>query len=1050
MRSARTAEIMRIAAALAAALAGAEALAGSERTILSDGEDVTAWAASGSSGVQVALAADAGPEGSGRAVRVDFDFARGSGFAVFRLPVRMTLPTNFRLSMDVRSDGPPNNFEIKFIDETGDNVWWFNRRGFEFPREWTTLHTPRRRLSFAWGPGGAGKGLREISAIEFAVTAGTGGKGSVLIDNVVLEELPEAPATWPEPRVSERGAEGVVLDLGALRAFGGVRVAGAGAAYAVDVSSDGARWTEAISVQGAGGRAEVLPLADAEARYVRVRGAEGAGLAEPGRVEIGVLPLEVGDSKNELWRTIAREGSRRELYPKYLRGLPSYWTVIGASGDANEALINEEGAIEVRRLGFSVEPLLVLEGRAVSGQDSPTAQSLREGYLPIPSVEWKRDDVSLRVTAAVDGPAGRSVLAVRYEVGNESSERRAGEVALAIRPLQVLPPAQDLNITGGAGRIERIRIDGKRAVVDGVEVRLAGDAATWAASTLAGDDIMEWVADGRARRAGARGAEAVEAHDPMSAASGVWMLPFDLGPGERATFGLAAPMSEGVPLDEMGSEGLAWVEAAQERAAAWWRERLNRVSMRVPAGAQHLVDTLRSTVAYILINRDGAAIQPGSRSYERTWIRDGSLTSTALLYTGNSEEVREFVDWFAPFQYEDGKVPCCADARGPDPVPEHDSHGQYIYAVATYDRFVRDDAFVARHWPRVKGAVAYIESLRAQRMTKAYASATGLERAKFGLVPESISHEGYSAKPMHSYWDNFYVLRGLKDAAYLAERVGDADEAARLGALAQEFREALLASLDLAMREKKIEYVPGCVELGDFDPTSTSAAIFPVGEMSGELEEPLRRTFDRYWKWFEDRATGRMEWRDYTPYELRNASSFLMLGQPERAHGLLEFLFRDQRPRGWNHWAEIVWRDESAARFIGDMPHTWVGSDFVKAVRNFFVYERESDAAVIVGAGVKPEWLSAEGGVSIAGFPTEHGVLGYSMVREADEVVIRFDAAGFVVPPGGVYVNVPGAERVEVGEMAGGAVRSVIRRWVVLGALPESVRIRVLEESARE
>jgi hypothetical protein len=25
----------------------------------------------------------------------------------------------------------------------------------------------------------------------------------------------------------------------------------------------------------------------------------------------------------------------------------------------------------------------------------------------------------------------------------------------------------------------------------------------------------------------------------------------------------------------------------------------------------------------------------------------------------------------------------------------------------------------------------------------------------YGLLPASISHEGYSAKPMHSHWDNF-------------------------------------------------------------------------------------------------------------------------------------------------------------------------------------------------------------------------------------------------------------------------------------------------------
>ena len=35
------------------------------------------------------------------------------------------------------------------------------------------------------------------------------------------------------------------------------------------------------------------------------------------------------------------------------------------------------------------------------------------------------------------------------------------------------------------------------------------------------------------------------------------------------------------------------------------------------------------------------------------------------------------------------------------------------------------------------------------------------KRLFFGLLPESISHEGYSSKPMHSYWDDFFALQGL-------------------------------------------------------------------------------------------------------------------------------------------------------------------------------------------------------------------------------------------------------------------------------------------------
>ena len=54
-------------------------------------------------------------------------------------------------------------------------------------------------------------------------------------------------------------------------------------------------------------------------------------------------------------------------------------------------------------------------------------------------------------------------------------------------------------------------------------------------------------------------------------------------------------------------------------------------------------------------------------------------------------------------------------------------------------------------------------------MTEAYT--VGANKPFYGLLPQSISHEGYSAKPMHSYWDDFFALRGFKDAAFIAKEL---------------------------------------------------------------------------------------------------------------------------------------------------------------------------------------------------------------------------------------------------------------------------------------
>jgi len=101
------------------------------------------------------------------------------------------------------------------------------------------------------------------------------------------------------------------------------------------------------------------------------------------------------------------------------------------------------------------------------------------------------------------------------------------------------------------------------------------------------------------------------------------------------------------------------------------------------------------------------------------------------------------------------------DARGPDPVPENDSHGQLIYLIREYFNFTHDTAFLRSNNEHVLKAVDYIETLIAERSTEHYRSGNDSIRAHYGLVPESISHEGYSEKAMHSYWDDFFTLKGL-------------------------------------------------------------------------------------------------------------------------------------------------------------------------------------------------------------------------------------------------------------------------------------------------
>jgi hypothetical protein len=113
------------------------------------------------------------------------------------------------------------------------------------------------------------------------------------------------------------------------------------------------------------------------------------------------------------------------------------------------------------------------------------------------------------------------------------------------------------------------------------------------------------------------------------------------------------------------------------------------------------------------------------------------------------------------------------------------------------------------------------------------------------------------------------------------------------------------------------------------------------------------------------------------------------LGWRDAALELLRFFLSDRRPPPWNQWPEIAWRDHTAPAHIGDIPHTWIAAEYVLAVRSLFAYEREADRALVLAAGLAPEWI-AGAGVQVHSMPTLHGSLSYSL-RRIDSATLRFE-----------------------------------------------------------
>jgi len=978
------------------------------------------WTPHPADGVSLALSSDSG------ALRLDFGFAHGGGYAVARKDFSFDLPENYAFRFRIRGHAPSNHLEFKLIDTTGENVWWHVRRDAVFPDVWETWSIKKRQISFAWGPSGGGE-IRHVAAIEWAITAGSGGTGTVWLDDLELVPLDAPSATPPAPVASAQSSPGhgpalamdgdastwwrsepgvriepFTIDLGGIREFGGLTIDWApgfhASDYQIQLSDDGKSWRRVRTVQGSTGGIDPLYLPESEARYIQLLSSSHAGDEGIGIREIHVEPLEWSASKEAFFQAVARD-ARRGLYPRGISGEQSYWTVVGVDGDPREALFSEDGALELGKGEASIEPFLYADGKLLTWADVDIKQSLDEGSLPIPAVHWDSPAVELTTSVFASGEIGACWIVASYRVRAKGGAGWKGQLQLALRPFQVNPPSQFLNTRGGVASVREIQAD-----VNGLRINGERHVVTMTRADRVGVSIFDEVDLVPESFARGQVPSRAAADDPFEAASAGMIFDLDLAPGqERQIDLLVALYPDSGPVTYEGPR--EWVEGERKRTADFWRHAESRVSIELPPSASHVVESLYAQLGYILINRAGPAIQPGARSYARSWIRDGALTSSALLRLGHPEPVLEFLEWFAPHQYANGKIPCCVDQRGADPVPEHDSGGEFIFLIAEYYRYTKDLAVAEKYWPQVDRAASYLDSLRQLRRTPEFREA-GKEHF-FGLLPPSISHEGYSAKPMHSYWDDLFALRGFEDAAYLAGVLGLEGQRAKWDGVRVEFSEDMAASIDAAMRLHSIDYIPGCADLGDFDATSTTIALSPVQAEDVLPAAALERTFEKYWEFFTARRDG-APYDAYTPYEIRNIGAFVHLGWRDRAHELIDFFLADQRPVGWRQWPEVTWPDFREPRFLGDLPHTWVGSDYVRSILDCLAYVNEDEESLVLGAGISRAWLAEEPGVRVRDLPTPYGALSFSFRMDGERVVGEIEGESFVMPRGGIVLQLPG------------------------------------------
>ena len=223
---------------------------------------------------------------------------------------------------------------------------------------------------------------------------------------------------------------------------------------------------------------------------------------------------------------------------------------------------------------------------------------------------------------------------------------------------------------------------------------------------------------------------------------------------------------------------------------------------------QSLVDTLRAQLGYMLVNararfcwRVPATTTARSSATDRHRGHptadgySGPAREYALVRGRHPPERPDF-----PILNGDGSV-----NHGVGSELEYDSQGEFVALVADVARLNGGAASVREYLPAVRGALQFLQTLRERTLVPGYQATSDAPQRFRGILAPSISHEGYPA-PTHSYWDDYWALKGWHDGAWLA-RQWQLNDVARW-ATEQEaaLRDSLGASIRATIDWKHIDY----------------------------------------------------------------------------------------------------------------------------------------------------------------------------------------------------------------------------------------------------
>lgn len=374
-------------------------------------------------------------------------------------------------------------------------------------------------------------------------------------------------------------------------------------------------------------------------------------------------------------------------------------------------------------------------------------------------------------------------------------------------------------------------------------------------------------------------------------------------------------------------------EKAKEKKIVFMKnERENELIIETPDENFNRIFESNKVYLKCLINSE--YITPGPLTYKKFWFRDSAYMIPALMKIGDLNRSRKIIEYFKKKIKKDGYFQSQAG--------EWDSNGEAIFTISEYYRYTKDKNFLNEFYPYIKKGALWIE-----RKRKKY-------KDSFGLLPSSFSAEHFGPNDLY-YYDDYFGLRGLLDASYLADELNIKSESEIFYKYYQDFKNDVRRTIDIDQKRLNKKICVGAYGRNiDASMIATFTSIFPLNldllskeEVLNTYEELKKRFFVKNCFYQNITHSGI---NLYLTLEI--AGSLLFLNEEEEATKLFDSVISLLTP---TYTGPEAINPKSLGGCEGDGHHGWLIAEILHFIRNSILFEK--DNKIVILSGSRKEWF---------------------------------------------------------------------------------------------